>query len=152
MNTLDSIIKQTRKFANKKNVKLDKNSIIEHAIAYIRELQQINEIYAKKLEEARVQISSLQQMLLSYNRIPYTVLSYLETPLIPSCTGDPSLPGPPIMYSLLYYFDHRYNQEVPLVPYPSIFMHPIASVPKGQAIPAMQPSLSPPGNIVYTCF
>ena len=54
MSTLDGIIRQTRKFANKKNVKLDKNSIIEHAIGYIQELQQMNEMYAKRLEEASI--------------------------------------------------------------------------------------------------
>lgn len=64
MNTLDGIIKQTRKFANKKNVKLDKNSIIEHAIAYIQELQQMNEMYAKRLEEASIQIHNLQRMVM----------------------------------------------------------------------------------------
>lgn len=69
MNALDSLIKQTRKFANKKNVKLDKNSIIEHAIAYIKELQQVNELYLKRLEEANVQINSLQQLLMTYNRM-----------------------------------------------------------------------------------
>lgn len=68
MNALDNLIKQTRKFANKKNVKLDKNSIIEHAIAYIKELQQVNELYLKRLEEANVQINSLQQLLMTYNR------------------------------------------------------------------------------------
>ena len=64
MSTLDGIIKQTRKFANKKNVKLDKNSIIEHAIGYIQELQQMNEMYAKRLEEASIQIRNLQRMLM----------------------------------------------------------------------------------------
>lgn len=64
MSTLDGIIRQTRKFANKKNVKLDKNSIIEHAIAYIQELQQMNEMYAKRLEEASIQIRNLQRMLM----------------------------------------------------------------------------------------
>ena len=77
MNALDNIIKQTRKFANKKNVKLDKNSIIEHAIAYIKELQQVNELYLKRLEEATVQINSLQQLLMVYNRIPFTFLYYI---------------------------------------------------------------------------
>ena len=67
MNTLDTIIKQTRKFTNKKNVKLDKNSIIEHAIGYIKELQQMNEIYAKRLEEASIQIHSLQRMVMILN-------------------------------------------------------------------------------------
>ena len=69
MNTLDSIIRQTRKFANKKSVKLDKNSIIEHAIAYIRELQQVNALYAKRLEEANSQISSLQSLLMNNHQI-----------------------------------------------------------------------------------
>ncbi|KAM7457849.1 hypothetical protein BLSTO_01397 [Blastocystis sp. subtype 1] len=64
MSTLDGIIRQTRKFANKKNVKLDKNSIIEHAIGYIQELQQMNEMYAKRLEEASIQIRNLQRMLM----------------------------------------------------------------------------------------
>lgn len=64
MSTLDGIIRQTRKFANKKNVKLDKNSVIEHAIAYIQELQQMNEMYAKRLEEASIQIRNLQRMLM----------------------------------------------------------------------------------------
>ena len=64
MSTLDGIIRQTRKFANKKNVKLDKNSIIEHAIGYIQELQQMNEMYAKRLEEASLQIRNLQRMLM----------------------------------------------------------------------------------------
>ena len=77
MNALDNIIKQTRKFANKKNVKLDKNSIIEHAIAYIKELQQVNELYLKRLEEATVQINSLQQLLMVYNRILFTFLYYI---------------------------------------------------------------------------
>lgn len=77
MNALDSIIKQTRKFANKKNVKLDKNSIIEHAIAYIKELQQVNELYLKRLEEATVQINSLQQLLMVYNRILHLFPFYL---------------------------------------------------------------------------
>lgn len=77
MNALDNIIKQTRKFANKKNVKLDKNSIIEHAIAYIKELQQVNELYLKRLEEATVQINSLQQLLMVYNRIHFTFLYYI---------------------------------------------------------------------------
>lgn len=67
MNTLDAIIKQTRKFTNKKNVKLDKNSIIEHAIGYIRELQQMNEMYAKRLEEASNQIRGLQRMVMILN-------------------------------------------------------------------------------------
>lgn len=67
MNTLDAIIKQTRKFTNKKNVKLDKNSIIEHAIGYIRELQQMNEMYAKRLEEASNQIRGLQRMVMMLN-------------------------------------------------------------------------------------
>ena len=57
MNTLDAIIKQTRKFTNKKNVKLDKNSIIEHAIGYIRE----------RLEEASNQIRGLQRMVMMLN-------------------------------------------------------------------------------------
>ena len=70
MNALDRIIRQTRKFSNKKNVKLDKNSIIEHAIAYIKELQQINSLYEKRLEESNLQIHNLQQALLSY-RILY---------------------------------------------------------------------------------
>ena len=69
MNTLDSIIRQTRKFANKKSVKLDKNSIIEHAIAYIRELQHVNALYAKRLEEANSQISSLQSLLMNNHHI-----------------------------------------------------------------------------------
>ena len=69
MNTLDNIIRQTRKFANKKSVKLDKNSIIEHAIAYIRELQQVNALYAKRLEEANSQISSLQSLLMNTHHI-----------------------------------------------------------------------------------
>ena len=69
MNTLDSIIRQTRKFANKKSVKLDKNSIIEHAIAYIRELQQVNALYAKRLEEANSQIPSLQSLLMNNHHI-----------------------------------------------------------------------------------
>lgn len=77
MNALDNIIKQTRKFANKKNVKLDKNSIIEHAIAYIKELQQVNELYLKRLEEATVQINSLQQLLMVYNRIHFIFLYYI---------------------------------------------------------------------------
>ena len=77
MNALDNIIKQTRKFANKKNVKLDKNSIIEHAIAYIKELQQVNELYLKRLEEATIQINSLQQLLMVYNRIHFTFLYYI---------------------------------------------------------------------------
>lgn len=77
MNALDNIIKQTRKFANKKNVKLDKNSIIEHAIAYIKELQQVNELYLKRLEEATVQINSLQQLLMVYNRIHFRFLYYI---------------------------------------------------------------------------
>ena len=64
MSTLDGIIRQTRKFANKKNVKLDKNSIIEHAIGYIQELQQTNEMYAKRLEEDSIQIRNLQRMLM----------------------------------------------------------------------------------------
>ena len=64
MSTLDGIIRQTRKFANKKNVKLDKNSIIEHAIGYIQELQQMNEMCAKRLEEASLQIRNLQRMLM----------------------------------------------------------------------------------------
>ena len=66
MNALDRIIRQTRKFANKKNVRLDKNSIIEHAIAYIKELQQLNALYSKRLEESNQQIQSLRQVLLSY--------------------------------------------------------------------------------------
>lgn len=69
MNTLDNIIRQTRKFANKKSVKLDKNSIIEHAIAYIHELQQVNAMYAKRLEEANSQISSLQSLLMNSHHI-----------------------------------------------------------------------------------
>lgn len=77
MNALDNIIKQTRKFANKKNVKLDKNSIIEHAIAYIKELQQVNELYLKRLEEATVQINSLQQLLMVYNRIHFRFPYYI---------------------------------------------------------------------------
>ena len=68
MNTLDSIIRGTRKFANKKNVKLDKNSIIEHAISYIKELQQVTEIYGKRLEEATMQINQLQNLLMFYTR------------------------------------------------------------------------------------
>lgn len=73
MSTLDGIIRQTRKFANKKNVKLDKNSIIEHAIGYIQELQQMNEMYAKRLEEASIQIRNLQRMLMLNSALGYTL-------------------------------------------------------------------------------
>ena len=84
MNTLDGIIRQTRKFANKKSLKLDKNSIIEHAIAYIRELQQTNVIYAKRLEDATRQIHSLQSIVMRYNQPKM----------------DPMFPGqPPLVYS-----------------------------------------------------
>lgn len=89
MNTLDQIIRNTRKFSNKRTVKLDKNSIIEHAIAYIRELQQVNELYAKHLEEANTQIAGLQNLLLMYNR---------------ESLGNPILPGsssPPLSQSVL---------------------------------------------------
>ena len=73
MSTLDGIIRQTRKFANKKNVKLDKNSIIEHAIGYIQELQQMNEMYAKRLEEASIQIRNLQRMLMMNSALGRTL-------------------------------------------------------------------------------
>ncbi len=73
MSTLDGIIRQTRKFANKKNVKLDKNSIIEHAIGYIQELQQMNEMYAKRLEEASIQIRNLQRMLMLNSTLSRTL-------------------------------------------------------------------------------
>ena len=73
MSTLDGIIRQTRKFANKKNVKLDKNSIIEHAIGYIQELQQMNEMYAKRLEEASIQIRNLQRMLMLNSALGHTL-------------------------------------------------------------------------------
>lgn len=89
MNALDRIIRQTRKFSNKKNVKLDKNSVIEHAIAYIKELQQINSLYEKRLEESNLQIQSLQQALLSY-RIFYLYFSSVEArPLVPPQTVFP---------------------------------------------------------------
>ena len=67
MAVLDSIVRSTRKFANKKNVKLDKNSVIEHAIAYIKELQQVNEMYERRLEEAMTQIKTLNTMLTAYS-------------------------------------------------------------------------------------
>ena len=73
MNILDGIIRQTRKFANKKNVKLDKNSVIEHAISYIKELQNVNEILTKKLDVANLQIANLQQMVLSHNGMKYSI-------------------------------------------------------------------------------
>lgn len=66
MAALDAIIRSTRKFANKKNVKLDKNSVIEHAIAYIKELQQVNEMYEKRLEESMTQIKSLREIISTY--------------------------------------------------------------------------------------
>ncbi|KAK8792301.1 hypothetical protein WA171_002553 [Blastocystis sp. BT1] len=93
MNTLDSIIRQTRKFANKKSVKLDKNSIIEHAIAYIRELQQVNALYAKRLEEANSQISSLQSLLMNNHHInPVVPVSQSESvPYYPYSQGMNSM-------------------------------------------------------------
>ena len=83
MNMLDQIIRNTRKFTNKRSVKLDKNSIIEHAIAYIRELQQVNELYAKRLEEANTQIAGLQNLLVLYNR------ESLGNPLLPGSSSPP---------------------------------------------------------------
>ena len=67
MAVLDSIVRSTRKFANRKNVKLDKNSVIEHAIAYIKELQQVNEMYERRLEEAMTQIKTLNAILTAYS-------------------------------------------------------------------------------------
>ena len=66
MSTLEGIIRQTRKFANKKSLKLDKNSVIEHTIAYIRELQNVNSLYSKRLEEANRQIQNLQALIGKY--------------------------------------------------------------------------------------
>ena len=66
MAALDSIIRSTRNFANMNIVKLDKNSVIEHAIAYIKELQQVNEIYEKRLEESMTQIKSLREIISNY--------------------------------------------------------------------------------------
>lgn len=81
MNALDRIIRQTRKFANKKHVRLDKNSIIEHAIAYIKELQQLNALYSKRLEESNQQIQSLRQVLLSYRLHSFHLLVVETCPL-----------------------------------------------------------------------
>ena len=83
MNMLDKIIRNTRKFSNKRSVKLDKNSVIEHAIAYIRELQQVNELYAKRLEEANTQIAVLQKRLLLNNR------ETLGKPILPATSSPP---------------------------------------------------------------
>ena len=77
---LDKIIRNTRKFSNKRSVKLDKNSVIEHAIAYIRELQQVNELYAKRLD---TQIAGLQNLLLLYNR------ETLGNPILPATSSPP---------------------------------------------------------------
>ena len=83
MNMLDKIIRNTRKFSNKRSVKLDKNSVIEHAIAYIRELQQVNDLYAKRFEEANTQIAGLQNLLLLYNR------ETLGNPILPATSSPP---------------------------------------------------------------
>ncbi|KAK8801885.1 hypothetical protein WA588_006169, partial [Blastocystis sp. NMH] len=92
MNMLDKIIRNTRKFSNKRSVKLDKNSVIEHAIAYIRELQQVNELYAKRLEEANTQIAGLQNLLLLYNR------ETLGNPILPATSSPPLSQFHPVLY------------------------------------------------------
>ena len=101
MAALDSIIRSTRKFANKKNVKLDKNSVIEHAIAYIKELQQVNEIYEKRLEESMTQIKSLREIISNYACMVRIVDlrkgNMNVSPFLPRSTQTP-FPAPPPVY------------------------------------------------------
>ena len=101
MAALDSIIRSTRKFANKKNVKLDKNSVIEHAIAYIKELQQVNEIYEKRLEESMTQIKSLREIISNYacmiRIVDLRKGNMNVSPFLPRSTQTP-FPAPPPVY------------------------------------------------------
>ena len=100
MNTLEGIIRQTRKFANKKSLKLDKNSVIEHTIAYIRELQNVNLMYSKRLEEANQQIQHLQTMVGKYPPSNVTVAPPMQPMTYSTPTQGNALPPfPPVPFS-----------------------------------------------------
>jgi len=99
MSTLEGIIRQTRKFANKKSLKLDKNSIIEHTIAYIRELQNVNAMYSKRLEEANQQIQNLQSMVAKYPPNNASVAPPAQPMIYPtSVQASAPPPFPPIPF------------------------------------------------------